>query len=133
MRKKLGEIFIKKKGKDYKSIKIWGSCWKSDMDDGDFMGGVAINIGLDDIHDLTEMVLDVMNKCPAYRLQYKESEYGDKYSLNIYSKLSGRTLEWAVNRLKNIKGKDTDKDIEWEFKVDKNFKYVVDSNILKNI
>lgn len=131
MRKKLGIISIKK-GDESKTLNIWGSCWKNEDRDKEFWGGISVNIDIEDINDFFPMVTGIMRKCPAFKLDYKEGNYGDKYRLSVYSKLSGKTLEWAVSRLKNINGKSKS-GLEWEIKVDYNFKYVIDSNILKNI
>jgi len=140
MRKRLGNLIIKEEGKDDIKINVWGNCWKNK--DNKFWGGITINIPVSDIDRYFSIMKLVMRRCPTFKMVYKRaSNYyaTDSYTLNTYALLDTNTLEYAVNMLKNIRGKfkyNTDGNIftaDFEFDIEHDFKYVVDSTILANL
>ena len=130
MKKKVGEIiFTIQSSGDKRVIPIWGTMFKGDR--GDFIGGIYYSVKPEEYDGLKPFIDETLK---IYRFEERliRKFWGDYISIRRYGLLKNVNFDKILDEIKGISLTSFD-GIDVEIKINKEFQYVIDANIVENI
>lgn len=132
MKKKLGIIEVRDlESKNLiKEINIWGTLFKGDS--GKLIGGIYFTLKPEEMSIYWPLIHRVMQKTSISKISYHEEFYGSYYNIGMYgtenTNFDGylKILKMYINVVMTAK-------YSFKVKIDKDFQYVVDANIVEKI
>jgi len=133
MKKKLGEISIidHNTGDILDTLTVWGTLFKGENSKY-VTGGIYVSFKPENIDTEFPLIKKLMDKHNGLRLKFNSEFWGEYYNLGTYGNPKYTDFEQIIRAIKQVNCYSFDK-YDVQVKIQHNFQYVVDANIVEKI
>ena len=131
MKKKVGVVeVIHKKTNEKKEIPIWGILFEGN--NNKMVGGVYYNIKPDLLDEFFPFVSESLQRVMDFSMDYHKEFWGEYWRIGKYGNPKYINFDGIIRNFKLLPILETC-DYAFRVKIDKDFQYVVDANVLEKI
>ena len=133
MKKKLGEIKIidHNTKEELDVLTVWGTLFKGEHSKY-VTGGVYVSFKPDNINEEFPLIKTMMKRCKGLKLKYNDEFWGEYYNLGIYGNPKYINFDDIITGIKRVNNHFYN-NYDVEVRINHNFQYVVDANIVEKI
>jgi hypothetical protein len=132
MKKRLGVIeIINNSTSEKRIINIWGTLFKGD--NGKLISGIYFSLTPDDIPEYWYYIHKVIKYNQNFKIGYHKEFYGEFYNIGTYGLSDTTNMGSVINSLNQYVKYIHDSKYSYFTKIDKDFQYVIDANIVEKI